>query len=1849
MGNIISSFQEIVNRMPDQTAVVFEGKSWTYQELDLQSDKVATFLTKFQVKGRQVGTAMTRGQEWIVALLGIWKAGATYIPLDLAHPRERLESILSDCEISFVICSHESSFKPYNIPTCYIDEISVCGEESRKLPLPEENDRAYIIYTSGTSGEPKGIPTTHRQAVRMSRISKDKYFYVNAGDRMLQLAGLNFSASMVETLTALLNGVCLVMAGDKERHSPKLLVELIEHEHVVSAIIPPALLAVFPKVPLAGLKTLLVAGEGVAPDVKNYWMRGRRMVNAYGFTENSVLVMSGVYKEDTPTNDIGTLVPDSVAYVLDEDLNPVPDGVAGELCVGGSQLTEGYWKRPELNAQKFIKNPFITDSDSKAGRNLRLYRSGDRVMRLSNGHFLYLGRLDNQIKIRGMRIELSEIEQCLNHYPGVSMSIVVAKERMERKVLVAYLQSHQEIDKEKIATFVAGKLPDYMCPAYYVTLQEFPMTINRKIDRKHLPEPDWKYSNEWKEKPVTEIEQEIAQIWRDILGGSTVGRYDNFISLGGDSISVLLMTNALEEAFDITLRVEDVFSRLNLDTLAQFIEQSLSETQDNVNKVSHKNIYEHCPLSLALRNLWSQCVSSQEMNESYKLALFLPQHSDIKIDILQKAWNKLVQEQEVMRMSFPLGLDGEPYIHVAPFVYADIPMRELEKMEDFWEAVHALYSPTFSVEKGPLHRVCLYRYPSGEYMLVIIIHHLVTDGWSARLLNEKLQDNYLQLSQGHQLPVEKYSYRDYLVWSGEQLSDAIKEERKSFWKEYLSGSSCLSFEGRETGMESVKKQGSAKYIPMDTELVKQLELFCEQNVVTPLVACLSVFQLVLLKYAGQTDFVVGLAATDRKRSEFHGLLGYFATLLPVRVIKSKGESFDWYAQRMMEEVVNLLGYSLPLNIILDCMEGNTDLKSSPQLIRIAFGMEEVVSDIDVPEEWITSSSFDMALIIHKYKGNYSFHFQYATMYFDEGFITRFCHSFQVALHFLLNKPSHSIWECPLLSEAEIADRISPFKFSDLSLPEWNVVERFEETADKQPDREAYCWSGFRMSYGELKKTSDCLATSIRSKCAAISEKQETVSIGIYLREKKYLLPAIMGVLKSGGCYVPLDISLPAERLAFILGDADISLLVVDEIPEFEIPCGTLLITNLVEEQSPVAFHVAKPAPEDTAYIIYTSGTTGKPKGIPISHRSLALFAKSQAEIYRLLPDKRVLQYASAGFDASVMEIFPALIAEASLVIPTEQERKDATLLLNLMEKEKVYCTLLPPALLSVLPYRTLPHLKTLVVGGESTPADVMERWMQGRRLVNAYGPTENTVVTTCLEVSENSLPNNIGFPLLGVSCYVLDNTMTLLPDYVSGELYIGGLQLTSGYLNREDLNRDKFVKNPFASLEDKKMGRNIRLYKSGDKVMRTPEGSFLFLGRMDSQVKVRGFRIELDEIARQLEEYPNILHAIVILKEYGEEKRIAAYLLTDRKEKVELEQVRNFLISRLPAYMIPSAWAVLENFPLTLNGKVDRKSLPEPELLVAEEYEPPFGKEEETLAQIAAQLLQLPKVGVCTDLLDMGLTSLQVMELAHEAQEKQVAISVTDIYKGRSIRNILASKTNSLFYWGNGPDAKKPVVILVCGYPYFKPFYDRFVERFKDDYSFFIFESFLECFKDKEQICTNDLLDYYGKVIKAKLPGKEIYAVIGHCLGGELGMLLAEHLRKHGHPSIKALIIEGFIRRDKSLLIPITSGNQLLQKHSKITNAIIESMPQLAFGGEMIICLATKAPSRFMFETEQPDSDRLIREMWSASEKNRSDWKLLYPRTICYELDTDHWGVFDEKPLVSLYEIVKKHWNINPF
>lgn len=1815
--DIISCFRAVVRRCPDQTALIYDGGSFTFRELDRQSERIASWLSARQLRGRQVGVAMGRSPRWVSVLFGIWKSGAVYVPLDLGNPRQRIDLMVSDCEAALVIKDAGFDYDSQSVPVYDAadmdSEPAVIGEET-----VSGDDLAYIIYTSGTSGMPKGVPVTHRRAALLARLARDHVFYISSGSRMLQLAGLNFSASLVEVLCSVLSGACLVQASDAERHDPARLAALLERERVQSAVIPPALLSVMPSVPLPSLATLVVSGEGVTPEVMKRWMSGRRMVNAYGFTENTVLVTNGVFGENTPANDIGIPVPGTVIHVLDENLKPVPDGEPGELCVSGRQLAAGYWKAPQLTAEKFIANPFATERERRKGHAV-LYRSGDRVVRCPDGHYLYLGRMDHQIKIRGMRVECGEIEQCLNRYPGVAASIVLLRPHEGRQMLVAYLQSDGPINREALDTFVASRLPDYMCPSVYVVLSEFPLTLNRKIDRSRLPEPEWP-GTDTDVRPVTPTEKEVARIWCSLLGLRQVGRYDSFISLGGDSLSVLQMADALEQSFGVRFDAGKLYRYQKLSAISAYVDSLLQEY----------------PVPPSLACLLADCLTSDTANDAYKLAVIIPWDATLDVSRLQQAWLRVLREQDIFRSSFFRADDGVWRLRTVPAdedQLSPLPVVSVSDQAGFLQEARRLYRMPLGPEHPELYRACLYRFPDGTFRLLLVIHHLITDGWSLRLLYNRLRASCLRPDADPLAIGASGRYGRYASWCRRAFSESAIEEKTRFWASYLSGCPELSFSAPVLRSDvSSFAQGRALTLPMSVASRDALRRFCGERSITPLVVCLSVYRMLLDRYSGQDDFAIGVAFTDRNKAGFHSLMGYLVALLPVRLrLSSDTDNLLLLTRRLTDEILLLSDNSLPLDRIGHSLQQGRAHDGISRLVRFAFGLEDTAGMLSIPDEWTIASNFSLSLIIRHGDDGWSYHYQYASDCFDEAYLRAFTTSFDTALCYLTEYPVRALSSCPLVSDAQISRVVSRYRFSGLAVSYgigyWrSVTARFDEQVSAFPDRDAFVYDGVRTSYRRLQSLAAAVSSSV-SRVLRTEGISTPVPIGILLADRSLQLPALLGVLKSGNSYVPLDSGLPPERLSFMIADAGIRLVLSDAAESLP-GCAFLRLDDALRgDDATDRFQPHPVCPDDTAYIIYTSGTSGRPKATPVRHASLSLFADNQSRIFRLCSGSRVLQYAQISFDASVLEIFPALQSGATLVIPTPEERMDADLLLALLRREQVSCALLPPALLTVLPHRSLPHLKVLAVGGESTPLDVMRRWSRGRILVNEYGPTENTVVTTCSEFFAGMPANDIGCPLAGVSCYVLDAAMHLMPDGVPGELYIGGLQLTAGYLGRQEQNHDRFVANPFVEPSDRERGLNTRLYRSGDLAVRMPDGHFHYLGRKDTQVKLRGFRIELDEISRSLERHSGVRQALAVLhQDEAAAPRIAAYVVPEPDCGIQPAMLDAFLRTCLPPYMIPAAWCVLESFPMTSNGKIDRQSLPQAAPFRTTVPEPPVGPDELLLARVACRLLQVAEVGVLSDLFDCGLTSLQVVEFVYEARRGGLQFSASDVYRHRTIRKLLASRPARYFFWdGNSSDGAKPLMVLI-GYPGFVPFYDRFVSRFRDHFDFFVFESFLDTHSGCSDCRAGELVEYYYNVLLRQLTGRTVFAVAGYCLGGELALILAERLRQEAYPGVRALVIESYLFRDKHLLMPVPADDPRLADQALTVNALIRSMPLPEFSGPLVVCLATCS------------SDAALMQ------KNRTDWLRVYPDAVCCLVHTDHWNVFDESSLETLYQTVLGAW-----
>lgn len=1833
--DIIRSFQEVVRTSPNNIALIYEDQQYSYAELDMLSDKVASFLQAKDTKGKQVGVAMQRCPEWIIAMLGIWKAGAVYVPLDLGNPSQRLEHIITDCKIALVLETNASGFNPSHVPSYIVNEKMGDGTDFTYEGI-DEDALAVILYTSGTSGIPKGIPVRHHQAVAMSRWANERHFYTSEGDRMLQMGGLNFGASLVETLGNLLYGACLVMATEEEKHDPHRLQALLMKEKVVSAVIPPALLAIMPKVNLPYLRNLIVSGEGVSADAKDFWMKGRRMINAYGFTENVILVTSGIYEKDTPVNDIGTAMPDTVMYVVDESLSPVPDGTPGELCISGERLALGYWERPELTSVKFIDNPFYAEGERNKGETRLLYRSGDKVIRLSNGHYLYLGRIDNQIKIRGMRVEPGEIEQCLNTYPGISASVVLLKEHNNKQILVAYLQTDHEVDRRNISAFVAERLPDYMRPTMFVTMKSFPMTLNRKTDKGRLPEPDWNAPQTNYEEPLSATEKEIAQVWSEILKTPRIGRQDNFIALGGDSISAMLMVEELGKIYGIELKVQDLLTHDNLSSLAFRIDQIIAGNchphasgaktflKSKGQGLTENDTLDFIPLPPSQFSLWLECMKSDVLKDVYNMPCIFECPDSMNLSTFEKAFNQLIKAQNSFRIVFAINENNMPYIQVKEYKPMPIVLHDIEE-EELAGYLYNDANVSFDLSQGPLFRCVMYRVGKQKYVCSLIMHHLISDGWSAQLIQSIL----LKAIADEPIVWQNLS-SSYIQYAQDAYRFAQTEEyarRLDYWKGYVQEVSELQLPmlNRDSNPEF---SGGTYTRGIPQELTEKIQAFCRNHSLTPFLFYCSVYLLVLARISKQADFGIAFPFWGREQNAYRQTIGYFVNILFLRY-KKEYESLTFL--RYLKELSHCLMELENNAVSFDKISGSVSKDATIHLAKAAFTFDKKA----LFHDYSLHKNVAFAIMLNILSGDDNEYFcrvEYRYSNFTEEHIERIVDMYLSTLNAVTDNPNKSVNAYSLASTDYIQSMIQSNSLHGNKEHPLPFMERFITATQEHPQQVAIVCGDESITYKELDEKSDQIASAIKAAGTPASSK-----IGISMQASIECIVAMVGVLKAGCCYVPMAVDLPDERKDFILQDAHCRMLFDDA----NYPAGcSLNCPDNNEESSSLS---------PNAYIIYTSGTTGKPKGVPITHLSLSYLIAAEIQKFCLSAESRGLLFASISFDASVFEIFPVLSAGGTLVIALPEERKDPILLTDLLEKQAVTFATIPPAILPVMPRRALPALSVIVLGGETTALSAIRYWYKGRTLINAYGPTENTVATTMCVVDDDFEANDIGTPLPGVSCYVLDEHLNMLPDGMIGELYIGGLQLTKGYLNRPQLNQEKFIENPYVTDEDKAKGMNTILYKSGDLVRRRPDGHLIFMGRADNQVKLRGFRIELSEIEVLLQQCKGVRNALVQIRKTNMQDELAAFIQPDAAGQIRLADLQKELRSKLPAYMIPGKWAIIDEFPLTVNGKINYRLLPEPNLMIStDDIVLAETEAEKQLLSEAQAILGTNLIGVETDLLDAGMTSMQILEfVGHVVENTDLRITISSVYKERTIRKITQHTKSKLYYWINENDGSKPVLVFLAGFHDVTPFYDYFLHYLAQDFSVFVIESYYDFFVRKSQVSLNLLFKAYETIISEL--GCPIDVLTGFCSGAEMAIAFALYMQQK-HPDsmpFKILNMEALYKRSTTdrMALPIDKGTSLGNR-IKIMNELYKDFPSLDYNGWMVNVFAgnyTPIIHPEIGEIADPGIQEQLKQAWMV---NRQAWQKHYPQAPYYELDGDHWTFFEGKNIRTLREIIKKHWNL---
>ena len=1658
---ITEIFEEQVHRAPEAVAIAYEGVELTYEELNQRSNQLGHYLLSLGVApGERVGICVERSLDLIVGLLGILKAGGAYVPLDPNYPAERLDFMVKDSEIK-ILLGQTKLMQKIGTPEARLvfldNEWPTIAQESQENPASRTTSDypAYILYTSGSTGRPKGVCLCHRNAVRL--VIHANYVDLDCDQVVLQFVSISFDVSIFEIWGALLNGARLAIFPAYTPSTKELGEWIVQHK-VTTMWLTAGLFHQMMEDEAGNyfrhVRQLLAGGDVLVLRLVRKFLKQYpecRLINGYGPTENGTFSTCGELREmssDAGSVIIGKAIANSTAYVLDHEMRPALMGEVGELYLGGHGLAYGYWRQPELTAERFVPHPF-TDRPGD-----RLYRSGDLGRHLPDGNLEFLGRRDSQVKLRGYRIELGEIEAVLAQHPAVAQAVAIVREdHPGDKRLVAYVVPHsaEQVQTFEIREYLSKTLPEYMVPSAFVFQQTLPLTPNGKIDRRALPAPsqDRSFFEQSYDAPSTGSEKLLADLWAEMLRIDRVGARDNFFHLGGDSLLAGKIISRIYEATGIVLPLSRLFEEPVVASLARYLEAARREnTQNQTPPVGAIPRGEEIPLGSSQERVWFL----QELDPSniaYHFQATLHINGPLQAEALERSLTEMVLRHEILRTTFiekngrPIQIIHAPFPVLLPVIHLDQVERDrLNQVTN--EHIQAEIAKRFDVSRLPLIRWILFKFSEREHMLLHIEHHLVHDGWSFNVFLGELLELYKAFTSGKPSPLAplRLQFADYAVWEQQYLVSSEIQAQLSYWKNRLSDSLPVSEFPTDYARPRVQTfHGELLRIPLSLDLCRDLRSFSNQEEASLFVIMMSAFFTLTYLYTHQADFCVGSSMANRRRPETEGLLGMLVNNVVLRAQLSAETSF----RDLLAQVRNLTfeayeNQEVPLQDVVQSINMNRDLSSNP-LFQTAFNFHNSpVAVPDIPELELGlveavgngAAKFDLSVIVIPAtaqrlrlnpdwdKDTVVMLWEYNSDLFDEASVQRIVKHYLQVLESVVRAPQHGLGQVCLLTEPERHQVLYEWNDTAAELPrEEYLHELFEAQVRRTPKAVAVVFEERTLSYGELNRQANQLAHYLRK----LGVKPD-VRVGICVERGVEMVVGVLGIWKAGGAYVPLDPGYPVERLQFMLEDSAPAVLLTQGHLQglFLNKQESLAVIDLAGKDEPWK-EEAESNPERVdvgltakhlAYVIYTSGSTGRPKGVMVEHRGVCNLALAlvlaQTRMCCVETDSRVLQFASFSFDACVSEIVMTLCRGAGLYVVRRETVLAEKALREAIGGYGITHVTLPPAMLAVWSGDAgLETVRTLVVAGESLSNGLAKRWARGRELINAYGPTEATVCVTVYrweekqEWGEKGMRGNasIGRPLANSRIYILDGQQQAVPVGVRGELYIGGVQVARGYLGRAELTAERFVPDAFGG----EVGG--RLYRTGDVGKWLGDGTIEFVGRNDDQVKLRGYRIELGEIEARLVEHAGVRDAVVIAREdVAGDKRLVAYYTPAKTEglneiKLSAEVLRTHLAARLPEYMVPAAYVQLESLPLTPNGKVDRKSLPVPEgtAYAMRGYETPQGEIETLLAGIWAEVLKIEKVGRHDNFFDLGGHSLlAVRVISRIRQELMVEVAIRDVF-----------------------------------------------------------------------------------------------------------------------------------------------------------------------------------------------------------------------------------------------------------
>jgi len=1638
---------------PERIAVELDGAQLSYRVLNEQANRLARHLRGLGV-GPDVRVAICADRSFaiVVAILATLKAGGACVPLDPAYPAERLSHMLRDSAAAFVLGQQASIERlAPQVAAVPLDERDEAWPEASADNLQVEglaaSHLAYVIYTSGSTGEPKGVAMPHRGLANLLEWQREQ---LPEPARTLQFAALGFDVAFQEIFSTLAGGGTLVLVREELRQDLPALAEWLAQESVERLFLPYIALHNLCELwsqrsaPLPMLRDVITAGEQlrITPAIRRMFARHpqARLHNHYGPTETHVVTtqtLSGAPEQWEDLPPIGRPVGNSRIYALDAERNPVPAGAVGELYLGGVQVARGYLSQPHLTEVRFLPDPF----DGREGS--RMYRSGDLGRWRADGSIEYRGRNDHQVKLRGYRVELGEIETQLAKLDGVREAAVIAREDQPGdKRLVAYLVLAGALDASSLRTALRERLPDYMVPSAYVALDALPLTPNGKLDRKALPAPEG-HSQRTYEAPQGEVEQILADIWSELLGIRQVGRDDDFFELGGHSLLAIRLISRIRERLDAELPLATLFARPRLAALADAVAEASPGALGAIGPADRSR---PLPLSPAQQRLWFISGVDAQASVAYHIAGALRLRGELDRAALRAALDHVVARHEVLRTRF-VETEGQPWQHIDP--PRGFQLHEQDAGSSDAKRIEALCreaaSEPFDLAAGPPIRGRLLRIAAQEHVLVVSMHHIVSDGWSLGVLMREFAAAYSALREGHEprLPRLAIQYADHAAWLHTHLQGQAPQSRLQEWAGHLRDAPALVELPHDRPRPALQDyRGASIETGIDAETTQALRALAQRHGATLYMVVLAAWAAVVSRYGGQRQVVIGSSHAGRGRVEVEPLIGCFINTQAMKIALDGSPSVADLLKQVRETALQAQArQDVPFERLVELLNPPRSMAHHPVFqLMLAWhntppiALELVGLEVERVESLPAGAQFDLALDLQEEGGGIVGKLNYATALFDEATVHRHWQTLVAMLRGMAEgDASRPVDRIALLDDAERDRLLRVFAQSAPALPAHAFAHAaFEQQAALRPQAIALEHGDERLSYAELDQRANRLAHHLRRLGSGAGDR-----VALCLPRGFDLIVAVLGTLKAGAAYVPLDPSYPDQRLAWQLEDCAPAVLLTHSTlrPRLHPP---LRCTTIALDAHPLPTGEPEESPDlpgdgaHLVYVIYTSGSTGTPKGVMVEHRQLSHQIAALQALYGFGAQDRVLQFSGLSFDVAGEEIFGALSHGATLVLRTDEWLAEPARWCELCAEHRLSVANLPTLFWQRLALSSeavfAPSLRQIVIGGDTVGAAALDAWWrrEGHRpaLANAYGPTETTINATVARCRAGDSPLDIGRPVANARIYLLDAHGEPVPVGAVGEIWIGGAGVARGYLHRPELTAQRFAPDPFAPAC---AGTSPRMYRSGDLGRWRADGSIEFLGRDDRQVKIRGFRIEPGEVEAELMRIDGIREAAVIATpEGGEDRRLLAYVAVDPAgPQPDPAQLRARLAERLPEYMLPAAFVPLDALPLNANGKLDRATLPAPddEAHARRGYRPPEGEHEQALALIWESLLGVARIGRDDGFFELGGHSLLAVRMVSQLRRRfGVELALTTVFARPRLAELAAEVARA------APDGADPIV-----------------------------------------------------------------------------------------------------------------------------------------------------------------------------------------------------------------------------